>query len=38
MNNKILSDMLDENGLPLYDENGEKYDEPIIIRKILKMR
>jgi len=32
MNNNILEiDLLDENGLPLYDENGEKYDESIII-------
>ena len=33
MNNIINIDMLDENGLPLYDENGVKYDEPIILPK-----
>ena len=33
MNNIINIDMLDENRLPLYDENGVKYDEPIILPK-----
>jgi hypothetical protein len=32
-NNNIQTDMLDKEGLPLFDENGVKYDEPIIIRK-----
>ena len=33
MDIKMQNDMTDEDGVPLYDENGEKYDEPIIIRK-----
>ena len=31
--NNINIDMLDENGLPLYDENGVKYDDPITLPK-----
>ena len=30
MNNNIQINMLGEDGLPLYDENGDKYDDPII--------
>ena len=33
MDIKMQNDMLDENGLPLYDENGEKYDDSIILPK-----
>ncbi len=33
MDNKIQNDMLGEDGLPMYDENGEKYDDPIILPK-----
>ena len=33
MNNKVQNDMLGEDGLPMYDENGEKYDDPIIFPK-----
>ena len=33
MNNNIQINMLGEDGLPLYDENGDKYDDPIILPK-----